>query len=99
MVCFVAYNHDDEDGGKQMPKYNIDNLEEWMPMAAVEKYLCVSRETILQYINKKGMPAHKLGRQWRFKISEVDEWLRSGDAAEKEDIDSTEFYGGRNDGN
>jgi excisionase family DNA binding protein len=73
-----------EDGGKIMRKYNIDNLEEWKPMAAIEKYLSVSRETVLQYINKKGMPAHKLGRQWRFKVSEVDEWLRSGNAADVE---------------
>ncbi len=42
---------------------SIDNLEEWKPMAAIEKYLSVSRESVLQYINKKGMPAHKLGRQ------------------------------------
>lgn len=67
-----------------MRKDNIDNLEEWKPMAAIQKYLSVSRETVLQYINKRGMPAHKLGRQWRFKISEVDEWLRSGDAADIE---------------
>ena len=65
-----------------MRKDNIDNLEEWKAMAAIEKYLSVSRETVLQYINNKGMPAHKLGRQWRFKISEVDEWLRSGTAAD-----------------
>lgn len=81
-----------------MRKDNIDNLEEWKPMAAIEKYLSVSRETVLQYINKKGMPAHKLGRQWRFKISEVDEWLRSGNAAEKEETDSTELNGGLEDG-
>ena len=65
-----------------MKKDSIDNLEEWKPMAAIEKHLSVSRETVLQYINKRNMPAHKLGRQWRFKISEVDEWLRSGNAAE-----------------
>jgi excisionase family DNA binding protein len=72
-----------------MRKDNIDNLEEWKPMAAIEKYLSVSRETVLQYINKRGMPAHKLGRQWRFKISEVDEWLRSGNAAETDSDDDT----------
>ncbi len=64
---------------------SIDNLEEWKPMAVIEKYLSVSRESVLQYINKKGMPAHKLGRQWRFKISEVDEWLRSGNATDAEE--------------
>jgi excisionase family DNA binding protein len=73
-------------GGKIMRKDNINNLEEWKPMAAIEKYLCVSRESVLQYINKRNMPAHKLGRQWRFKISEVDEWLRSGMAADTDAI-------------
>ena len=81
MACLTALNHE-EGGGKVMKKNDIDNLEEWKPMAAIEKYLSVSRETVLQYINKRNMPAHKLGRQWRFKISEVDEWLRSGNAAE-----------------
>ncbi len=81
-----------------MRKDNIDNLEEWKPMAAIQKYLSVSRETVLQYINKRGMPAHKLGRQWRFKISEVDEWLRSGDAAEADGTDANELNGGLQDG-
>ena len=29
------------------------------------------------------MPAHKVGRQWKFKVSEVDDWIRSGGAADK----------------
>lgn len=82
-----------------MKKGNIDNLEEWRAMAAIEKYLGVSRETVLQYISKKGMPAHKIGRQWRFKISEVDEWIRSGEAADKEDTENSERNGGLKNGN
>jgi len=30
------------------------------------------------------MPAHKVGRLWKFKISEVDHWIRTGGAADKE---------------
>lgn len=67
-----------------MKKDNIDNLEKWRPMSTVVEYLSVSRETILQLIEKKGMPAHKVGRQWKFKISEIDEWIRSGTAADAE---------------
>ena len=33
------------------------------------------------------MPAHKAGRLWKFKISEIDEWIRSGGAAEKANED------------
>jgi excisionase family DNA binding protein len=31
----------------------------------------------------KNMPAHKVGRNWKFKVSEVDEWIKSGQAADK----------------
>jgi excisionase family DNA binding protein len=52
-------------------------------MSAIMEYLSATRETVLQWIDKKNMPAHKIGRQWRFKLSEVDDWIRSGVAAEK----------------
>ncbi len=28
------------------------------------------------------MPAHKLGKLWKFKATEVDEWIRQGKAGE-----------------
>lgn len=31
------------------------------------------------------MPAHRMGRFWKFKKDEVDEWVRAGGAVEKED--------------
>lgn len=71
-----------------MKKDSIDNLEKWRPMSTVVEYLSVSRETVLQWIEKKGMPAHKVGRQWKFKISEIDEWIRSGAATDKESKES-----------
>lgn len=81
-----------------MKKDNIENLEIWRPMSTVKGYLGVSRETILQWIEKKGMPAHKVGRQWKFKISEIDEWIRSGEAAEKNITDDDSDNGGLNHG-
>ena len=45
----------------------------------------VGRETILQWIAKRNMPAYKMGRLWKFKISEVDAWVHSGEAADKTD--------------
>lgn len=63
------------------------NIEKWSSMDTITDYLDVSRETILQWINNRNMPAHKVGRLWKFKISEVDEWIRSGGAAEKNDSD------------
>ncbi len=62
---------------------NNPAVEAWSDMKAITEHLGVSRETVLQWINYRGMPASKAGRRWRFKISEVDGWIRSGGAAEK----------------
>ena len=51
-------------------------------MKEVQEHLGVGRETILQWIAKRNMPAYKVGRLWKFKLSEVDEWIRSGGAAD-----------------
>jgi excisionase family DNA binding protein len=57
-------------------------VEAWSDMKAIIEHLGVSRETVLLWINNRKMPASKVGRRWRFKKSEVDEWIRSGGAAE-----------------
>lgn len=57
-------------------------VEKWVTLKEVQEYLGVGRETILQWIAKRNMPAYKVGRLWKFKLSEVDDWIRSGGAAE-----------------
>ena len=60
-----------------------ENIEKWSTLKEVQEYLGVGRETILQWIAKRSMPAYKVGKFWKFKLSEVDEWIRSGGAAEE----------------
>ena len=38
------------------------------------------------WIERRGLPARKIGRLWKFKLSEVDKWVRDGgaDASEVE---------------
>ncbi|NOQ46594.1 MAG: excisionase family DNA-binding protein [Desulfobulbaceae bacterium] len=38
---------------------------------------------IYNWINNKNMPAHKIGRLWKFKKDEVDNWVRKDGAAIK----------------
>lgn len=57
-------------------------VENWVTVKDVQAYLGVGRETILQWIAKRNMPAYKVGRMWKFKLSEVDEWIRSGGASD-----------------
>lgn len=58
------------------------NVEKWSTMKDVQEYLGVGRESIMQWINKRNMPAYKVGRLWKFKLSEVDDWIRSGGASD-----------------
>ena len=59
------------------------HVEPWCAMNDICEYLGVSRDTVLAWIEKREMPATKIGRLWKFKISEVDAWMKSGVAAEK----------------
>lgn len=60
-----------------------NNLEKWANLKDVQEYLGVGREAILQWISKRDMPAYKVGRLWKFKLSEVDDWIRSGGASDE----------------
>lgn len=60
----------------------MNEPERWFSVEEIAKHLGVSKETIYRWVEKKKIPAHKLGRQWKFKVSEVDSWVTSGGAEE-----------------
>jgi len=57
--------------------------DRWLSMKEIYKHLGVSDDTVYKWINSYDMPAHRLGRLWKFKKTEVDEWVKSGGTAEK----------------
>jgi len=48
-------------------------------MNEISEYLGITRDTALSWIEKLGLPGVKIGRTWKFKISEVDAWMKSAD--------------------
>lgn len=56
--------------------------ERWLSVAEISAHLGVNPDTIYKWITRKKMPAHKLGRLWKFLASEVDAWVKGGHAAE-----------------
>ncbi len=59
-------------------------LEPWTSVAEVAEHLGIKRDTIYKWLERKKLPAHKVGRLWKFKLSEIDRWVKSGGAAEVE---------------
>jgi excisionase family DNA binding protein len=59
-----------------------DRLESWSSVEDVSAHLGVVRDTIYRWIESRSLPAHRIGRIWKFKLSEVDDWVRAGGADE-----------------
>ncbi|MBF0101468.1 MAG: helix-turn-helix domain-containing protein [Desulfobacterales bacterium] len=53
--------------------------DRWLSVDEIGAYLGVKRDTIYKWVNDKGIPAHKIGRLWKFKRDEVDAWVRKSD--------------------
>lgn len=57
--------------------------EPWVSLEEVAEHLGVSKDTVHRWLRKRGLPAHKVGRLWKFQVSEVDDWVRAGRAVEE----------------
>ncbi len=59
-----------------------NNDDNWISLDVAAEYLGVKAITIREWIRKNnGIPAHKIGKQWKFKRSELDAWVKSGKSA------------------
>lgn len=58
--------------------------EPWISADEIASHLGVSKDTVYAWISTQNMPAHKVGRLWKFQASEVDGWVRQGGASTKE---------------
>jgi excisionase family DNA binding protein len=54
------------------------NVEKWVNLEDIAEYLSVSKDTVRAWMREGKLPINKAGKRYKFKISEVDEWLRSG---------------------
>ena len=52
--------------------------EKWVNLEDIAKHLSVSSDTIRVWIRKGTIPYNRAGKQYKFKISEVDKWVIEG---------------------
>jgi len=64
--------------GRTMP-------EPWVAVDKVARHLGVAKDSVYRWIETKSLPAHRVGRLWKFKLSEIDEWVHAGGAGQDHD--------------
>lgn len=52
--------------------------DRWLSVEDLAEYLGVSRDTVYTWLSTKTLPGHKVGRLWKFKRAEIDDWVRAG---------------------
>jgi excisionase family DNA binding protein len=55
--------------------------DRWLSVDEIGDYLGVKRDTVYKWIADKSMPAHRIGRLWKFKKEQIDTWVEAGGAA------------------
>ena len=55
--------------------------EKWVNLETVADHTGLSKDTIRNYIKKGAIPYYRIGKQYKFKISEIDAWILSGESA------------------
>lgn len=60
----------------------MNSLEKWLSVEEIAEHLGISKETVYRWLEKGSIPAHRIGKLWKFKPSEVDGWVLSGQAGE-----------------
>jgi excisionase family DNA binding protein len=56
--------------------------DKYISIEEAADYLGIKVVTLRGWIKKKDIPAHRVGKLWKFKCSELDEWINSGKSAE-----------------
>ncbi|MAV90462.1 MAG: hypothetical protein CL676_03510 [Bdellovibrionaceae bacterium] len=57
--------------------------ERWLNVGEIANHLGVAPITVYRWLEKDTMPAHRVGKLWKFKATEVDEWVKQGGASAK----------------
>lgn len=64
-----------------VPNMSNSINENYISIEDAALFLNIKPVTLRKWIKDKNVPAHKIGKQWKFKRSELEEWVKSGKSA------------------
>jgi excisionase family DNA binding protein len=64
-----------------MDNTHIYETDRWLSVEEIATHLGVSKETIYRWIERKRIPCVRIGKLWKFRRIDVDEWILQGGAA------------------
>jgi excisionase family DNA binding protein len=60
----------------------MNTVERWLSLEEISKHIGCSKDTIRAWVKKHTIPFHKVGRLYKFRVSEIDAWIESGASAD-----------------
>jgi len=57
--------------------------DRWLSVKEICSYMSVSDDTAYRWVKTHEMPTPKMGQLFKFKIAEIDEWVKAGGASRK----------------
>ncbi len=61
----------------------LNTEDRWLSIHEICEHLGVSSDTVYKWIDRHDMPAHRMGRLWKFKKDQVDAWVEVGGAVDR----------------
>jgi excisionase family DNA binding protein len=52
--------------------------EKWVNLEDIAVHLSMSEDTVRAWVKENKLPFSRVGKRYKFKISEVDEWIKEG---------------------
>lgn len=57
--------------------------DRWLTVDDICKYLSITKDTVYKWIERKGMPASKIGRKWLFRKEDIDNLVKSKSSSDE----------------
>jgi excisionase family DNA binding protein len=69
-------------GAGNKPTTSSERVEPWASIDEAAAHLGVRKDSVYRWIESRGLPARKIGKLWKLKLSEVDAWVNAAGANE-----------------